>query len=194
MFPAGCSLKPYNYLEGFLSTSNTSETYIRRPMSTKRAEVVGGKMQQLIPPLRGRFQIKEEQTMVRFQKVTSLLLTFVVGLLLVGPQNAAAHVVPMTKLNDDVTSATQARQAKIGTVQKLLATEQAQQMLRAANVDTAKAQKSVTLLSDNELNQLAERASQVEADLAAGLTRGQTSLLILVGAVVVIILVIAAVA
>jgi hypothetical protein len=100
----------------------------------------------------------------------------------------------MTKLNDDVTSATQARQAKIGTVQKLLATEQAQQMLRAANVDTAKAQKSVTLLSDNELNQLAERASQVEADLAAGLTRGQTSLLILVGAVVVIILVIAAVA
>ena len=131
--------------------------------------------------------------MVRFQKVTSILLTFVVGLLFAGPQSAAAHVVPITKLNEDVKSATQARQANIVTVQRLLATDQAQEMLRVANVDTVKAQKSVSLLSDSELNQLAERATQVEADLAAGLTRGQQSLLILAGVAVVIILVIAAV-
>ena len=132
--------------------------------------------------------------MALFQKSISMLLTLAFAVLMVGPQSAAAHVVPITKLNDDVHSATAARQANIAAVQKVLNTSQAQQVLSAANLDKTKAEKAVSLLSDQDLSKLAQQANQAEADIAAGLTRGQTSLLILAGAVVVIILVIAAVA
>jgi hypothetical protein len=132
--------------------------------------------------------------MALFRKSISMLLTLAFAVLLVGPQNAAAHVVPVTKLNEDLKSATETRQANITAVQKVLSTAQAQQLLSAANLDKAKAEKSVSLLSDEDLSRLAQQATQAEADIAAGLTRGQTSLLILAGAVVVIILVIAAVA
>ena len=132
--------------------------------------------------------------MALFQKSVSVMLTFAIALVMLAPQNAAAHVVPLSKLNDDVKVAAETRQANVLAVQKVLKTEHARKLLSAANVDLAKAERAVTLLDDQELSNLAAQANQVEADLAAGLTRGQTSLLILAGAVVVIILVIAAVA
>jgi predicted RNA-binding Zn ribbon-like protein len=127
------------------------------------------------------------------QKSISILLTLVVAFLMLAP-SANAHVVPLTKLNNDVQAAAQARQANIATVQRVLETPQARQLLSTANVDPAKAQSAVTLLNDEDLNRLAQQANQVDRDVAGGLTRGQTSLLILAGVVVVIILVIAAVA
>jgi hypothetical protein len=132
--------------------------------------------------------------MALFQKTFSMLLTVAIAMMMLAPPNAAAHVVPLSKLSDDVKVASETRQANISAVQEILKTEQAKKLLDAANLDLAKAERAVTLLDDQELGKLAAQANQVQADLAAGLTRGQTSLIILAGAVVIIIIVIAAVA
>jgi hypothetical protein len=133
--------------------------------------------------------------MSKFLRPYALMLGLIaVGALAVSPGSALAndHVIAPDALHGSLLEKEQTRQANIDRINRFFASENVQRVLKDAHLDVNKAQKAVPMLSDEEVSRLAAQMDQVDSDFAAGLTRGQTTLVILAAAVVVIILVIAA--
>ena len=105
---------------------------------------------------------------------------------------AQAHVVSPADLQKASVAATLARQRNIETIQQLLSSEASRKALQMAHMDPQQVTQSVSRLNDQELAQLAARASKAQADFAAG-TLSDRDLLIILVAIAALILIIVAV-
>jgi hypothetical protein len=110
------------------------------------------------------------------------------------PQDAFAqnHVVSLAELQGATVASTQARQRNIETIREFVSSPTAEKALRSAHLDAKQVKDAVSRLSDQELAQLASRASKAQADFAAG-TLSDRDLIIILIAVAALILIIVAV-
>lgn len=101
------------------------------------------------------------------------------------------HVVSPEELQKATVAATLARQQNIQTVQQFLASDRAQRALKTAHINAQRVQDAVPGLSDQELAQLASRASKAQADFAAGNINDRDLILILIGIAALILIIVA---
>lgn len=122
-------------------------------------------------------------------------LTAVLLVALVAPQTLAAqpsqHLVSPTDLQNAAVDASQARQRNIDTLNSFFSSGQAQKTLQSAHMNPQEVKKAVAGLSDEELAQLATRASQAQTDFAAGDMSNHDMLIVLVGIAAIILIVVA---
>ena len=105
------------------------------------------------------------------------------------PAQAPSHLVSPSEMQKAVVDASQTRQQNIDTVNKLLATSQAQHALKSAHLSPQQVKQAVAGMSDEELAQLAPRAQKAQDDFAAGM--GDHDMLVIILVIVIIIVVIA---
>jgi hypothetical protein len=110
------------------------------------------------------------------------------------PQDAFAqnHVVSLAELQSATVASTQARQRNVETIREFVSSPIAEKALRSAHLDATQVKNAVSRLNDQELAQLASRASKAQADFAAG-TLSDRDLIIILIAVAALILIIVAV-
>jgi hypothetical protein len=125
---------------------------------------------------------------VRVFTACTLAVVFVI------PQDAFAqnHVVSLAELQGATVASTQARQRNIETIREFVSSPTAEKALRSAHLDATQVKNAVSRLSDQELAQLASRASKAQADFAAG-TLSDRDLIIILVAIAALILIIVAV-
>jgi hypothetical protein len=110
------------------------------------------------------------------------------------PQDALAqgHVVSLAELQSAAVASTQARQRNIEALQQFVSSPSAAKALKSAHIDAQQVKNAVSRLSDQELAQLASRATKADADFAAG-TLSDRDLIIILVAIAALILIIVAV-
>jgi hypothetical protein len=110
------------------------------------------------------------------------------------PQDTFAqnHVVSPAELQSAAVASTQARQRDVETLQQFVSTPAAEKALKSAHLDPQQVKKAVSQLNDQELAQLASRATKANADFAAG-TLSDRDLIIILVAIAALILIIVAV-
>ena len=91
-------------------------------------------------------------------------------LLFAVPQNliAQTHVVGPADLQKAAVAATQARQRNIETIRQFLSTPAAEKAMQSLHSNPGQVKQAVSSMSDEELANLAARASKAQADFAAG--------------------------
>jgi hypothetical protein len=102
------------------------------------------------------------------------------------------HVVTSQELSKDAARPAESRGANEAALRQLFSSEQAQQALKAANIDYSKVDKAVGQLSDEDLAKLAARSRQMQDNFAggrAGSLSDRDLLIIIIIAVLVIALV-----
>jgi hypothetical protein len=104
---------------------------------------------------------------------------------------AQSHVVSLAELKEQAKAASQARQNHVETLQRFLSSPAGQHALGSAHMDVAKVQAAVSSLSDQELAELASKASKAQADFAAGTMSDRDLLLILVAIAALILIIVA---
>jgi hypothetical protein len=124
---------------------------------------------------------------VRAATASFLILVFSV------PQSMVAqtHVVSPAELQKASVAATQARQRNIETIQQFLSSEASRKALKTAHMDPQQVTQSVSRLNDEELAQLAARATKAQADFAAGNLSDRDLLIILVAIAALILIIVA---
>jgi hypothetical protein len=110
------------------------------------------------------------------------------------PQDALAqsHVVSLAELQSATVASTTARQKNVETLREFVSSPTAENALKSAHLDAQQVRNAVSRLSDQELAQLASRASKTQADFAAG-TLSDRDLIIILVAIAALILIIVAV-
>lgn len=103
------------------------------------------------------------------------------------------HLVSSETASARLTAAGVARQADLAAVDQLLSTPEARRTASALGVDVREVKTAAAALTDQELKDLATRASSLKADPAAGLSRDVDQLLVVFLIVAIVILVIKAV-
>ena len=110
------------------------------------------------------------------------------------PQDALAqsHVVSPAELQNAAAASSQARLQNLDTLQQFVTSPTAQKALKSAHMDTQQVKNAISQLNDQELAQLASRASKANSDFAAG-TLSDRDLIIILVAIAALILIIVAV-
>jgi len=124
---------------------------------------------------------------VRAGTASFLILMFSVPPSLV----AQTHVVSPAELQKAAVAASQARQQNIETIQQFLSSEKAQRALKTAHMDPQRVTQAVSQLDDQEVAQLASRASKAQADFAAGHLTDRDLIIILVAIAALILIIVA---
>lgn len=121
---------------------------------------------------------------------TACSLTFLFAV----PQNllAQTHIVSPADLQKAAIAATQVRQHNVETIQQFLSTPAAQKALESLHSNPEQVKQAVSSMSDEELAQLASRASKAQADFAAG-NLSERDLIIIAILILALILIIVAV-
>jgi hypothetical protein len=101
------------------------------------------------------------------------------------------HLVSPEELNKATIEVAQVRRQNIRTIQQFLASDRAEKALKSVHMNPQKIQQAVPGLSDQELAQLASRASKAQADLVAGTISDRDLILILVGIAALILIIVA---
>lgn len=111
------------------------------------------------------------------------------------PQPIAAqttdHLVSPGDLNKAAQDATHVRQQNIDTLRDLLSSPKAQKALEQAHMNPVEVQNAVSGLSDQEMAQLATRASNAQSDFAAGNISDHDLLIILIAVAALILIIVA---
>lgn len=125
-----------------------------------------------------------------FRVATACGLTF----LFAGPQTllAQTHVVSPTDLQKAAIAATEARQHNVETIRQFLTTPAAQKALESLHSNPEQVKQAISSMSDEELAQLASRATKAQADFAAG-NLSERDLIIIAILILALILIIVAV-
>jgi hypothetical protein len=97
------------------------------------------------------------------------------------------HVVSPSDLQKAAVNASQTRQQNIDALNRFFSSDQARQALQSARIDPQQVTKAIPGLSDDELAQLAARASKAQTDFAAG---GLITDLVIILAIVIIVIVV----
>ncbi len=128
----------------------------------------------------------------RFNGVlTSALLVTALAVPLTLTAQTAQHLVSPSELQKAAVNASQSRQQNIAKLNGFLSSVQAQKALESAHMSPQEVQKAVAGLSDQELAQLAARASKTQSSFAAGEIGNHDLLLILVGIAALILIIVA---
>jgi hypothetical protein len=101
---------------------------------------------------------------------------------------AQEHITPLAAVREDLRRTASQRTSNLGDIERVLALPEAQRQLAKARVSSDQALKAVSLLNDEEVARLAARARSAEEDVQGGFIIG---LLALIGAITVIIIVVA---
>jgi hypothetical protein len=104
---------------------------------------------------------------------------------------AQSHIVSAAELQKATVAATDARQKNIETIQQFLSTARAQKALKNAHMEPQQVEQAVSGLSDQELAQLASRASKAQADFAAGHLSDRDLIIILIAVAALILIIVA---
>ena len=94
---------------------------------------------------------------------------------------AEAHVVSSVELQKEMLASTQLRQHNLESVRQFLSTPVAERTMKSAHMDPTQVKTAVSLLSDQELAQLASRSAKAQADFAAGDINDHDLLIIILG-------------
>jgi len=126
------------------------------------------------------------------RKILSLTLIFL--LIILAPGSAVSdHIVTPNDLQTAITNHVAQREADIEQVKRFLTSEPAREAMKQMNVDPVKITNAVTLLSDEELTNLASRVNTAETQFAAGYhmsTHQLITLLIIIILVVAIVIIV----
>jgi len=101
------------------------------------------------------------------------------------------HVVSPAELQKEAVALTLARKHNVGTVAEFLSSRRAEKALRSAHMDPTQVKSAVSLLSDQELAQLASRADRAQIDFAAGTLSDRDLLVILLGMAALVLIIVA---
>jgi hypothetical protein len=109
------------------------------------------------------------------------------------PQEALAqnHVVSPTELQSAAVASTQARQHNLDALQQFMSTPTAEKALQSAHMDAQQVKNAVSQLNDQELAQLAARATKAQTDFAAGSLSDRDLIIILVCIAALILIIVA---
>lgn len=115
-------------------------------------------------------------------------------LIVSGVAMAQEHVVPPSELRDQMRAAAQSRRDNLEKIDRLMNREAVKTALKTAKIDDRQVRYSATLLSDEELARLADRAAKVDRDLAAGALNNQelTYIVIALATAVIVIVILKA--
>jgi len=104
---------------------------------------------------------------------------------------AQAHLVSPSDLQKQVLAASQTRQSNLETVHRFLSSATAEKAISSLHADARQVTTAISSLSDQELEQMAARASKAQADFAAGNINDHDLLIILVAILVLILIIVA---
>jgi Flp pilus assembly protein TadB len=109
------------------------------------------------------------------------------------PQDAVAqsHVVSPAELQGAAVASSQARQQNLNTLQQFVSSPTAEKALKSAHIDEQQVKNAVSQLNDQELAQLASRASKANTDFAAGSLSDRDLIIILVAIAALILIIVA---
>ncbi|HST12316.1 MAG TPA: hypothetical protein VLL05_18220 [Terriglobales bacterium] len=109
------------------------------------------------------------------------------------PQDALAqsHVVTPAELQSAAVASSQARQKNLDTLQQFVSSPTAEKALKSAHMDAQQVKNAVSQLNDQELAQLASRATKANADFAAGSLSDRDLIIILVAIAALILIIVA---
>jgi hypothetical protein len=111
------------------------------------------------------------------------------------PQGLAAqttdHVVSSAELQKATVDASHTREQNLATLNAFLTSQKAQKALEAANMDPAQVKTAVAGLNDQELAQLAAKATKAQNDFAAGYITDRDLLIILVAVAALVLIIVA---
>ena len=108
-----------------------------------------------------------------------------------GDTKAQDHVVSPADIQRDAASASSARQQCIQQLDDFFSSNQAQQALKSAHMDSREVKDAVRQLDDEDLTQLSARAQKAQREFAAGTLSDRDLLLILVLVAVIILIIVA---
>ena len=108
------------------------------------------------------------------------------------PAQAPQHIVSPADLQQATVDASQQRQKNIETIDRFFSSGQARHALETAHINPQEVKKATASLSDQDLAQLAARATKAQADFAAGNVDNR-GLLIIILCIAALILIIVAV-
>jgi hypothetical protein len=104
---------------------------------------------------------------------------------------APDHLVLPSAMQQAAVNASGARRLNVETLQKFFSSPEAQKALESARLNPQEVKKAVSGLSDQEVAQLAQRASRAQSDFAAGDLSNHDLLLILVFIAALILIIVA---
>lgn len=114
---------------------------------------------------------------------------------LVTPQSLVAevsdHLVSPSTLQKAAIGASQEREQNLATLKTLLSSDKATQAIESAHMNPEQVSKAISGLSDDELAQLAQRATKAQSDFAAGSISDRDLLIILVCVAALILIIVA---
>jgi hypothetical protein len=124
---------------------------------------------------------------VRVATASTLAVVFMI------PQDSRAqsHVLSLAELQSAAVAATQARERNMETLRAFVSSPTAEKALKSAHIDAQQVKNSVSRLSDQELAQLASRASKAQADFAGGKLSDRDLIIILLAVVALILIIVA---
>lgn len=126
---------------------------------------------------------------IRFCTAAVLALTFSASQNL--SAQAVSHLVTPQDLQKATQDATRARQQNMEALRSFVASPQAQKALESAHMNSQQVQNAVSGLSDQELAQLAARATMAQNDFAAGNMSDHDLLIILIAIAALILIIVA---
>lgn len=104
---------------------------------------------------------------------------------------APEHLVTPSELQKAAESASHTRQQNFDTLREFLSSREARKAMESAHMNAREVQNAVAGLSDQELAQLAARASKAQSDFAAGNITDRDLLIILVAIAALILIIVA---
>lgn len=104
---------------------------------------------------------------------------------------ATDHVVSSADLQKATVDASAKRAENLATLNAFLTSQKAQNALTAANMDPAQVKSAVASLNDQEMAQLAAKATKAQNDFAAGYIDNRDLLIILVAVAALILIIVA---
>lgn len=119
----------------------------------------------------------------------ALALAFTVPPTLVA--QAPDHLVSPSMLQQATVNASHARQQNAETLQRFFSSPEAQKALESAHLNPQEVKKAISGLSDQEVAQLAQRATRAQSDFAAGNIDDRDLLIILVCIAALILIIVA---
>ena len=123
----------------------------------------------------------------------ALLLALVLELVPVQALKAEDHLLTRRDLEEAVSAASSARQNNQAKVQKFLSTEPVRKAFSSAGLKSARIERAIPQLSDEELAKLALQSERIQNDLTAGaLTNQQLTYIVIALATATLILIIVA--
>lgn len=123
--------------------------------------------------------------------LTAAVLAAALSLTPTAKAQASQHLVSPQDLGKATQDASQARQQNIDTLRGALSSGKAQKALESAHMNPQQVQNAVAGLSDQDLAQLAQRASNAQMDFAAGNISDHDLLIILICVAALILIIIA---